>query len=274
MLNYFTVEKVSDSITRIRTFLNVCVYLIEGTERAVLVDTGEGIGDLKKVISHLTEKPYTVVLTHGHVDHINGSGQFGEVWLNRNDWDIYKRDSDPKFRLTLLKQKLGDQMEQIPLSDFILPGEGGLLPLEDGQEFPLGGITLKMISVPGHTQGMMCVLVKEERTMLFGDACGTCGFLFKKESSTITEYEKSLQCLKQWETEYDRVLRNHGTCESQKTILDENIAVCRDILSGNTDDIPFTYRGETYLLAKAVDEKGRRLDGKEGNIVFDPKRIR
>ena len=46
------------------------MFLLKGTERALLIDTGVGMTDLKKLISWLTPLPYDVVLTHGHPDHI------------------------------------------------------------------------------------------------------------------------------------------------------------------------------------------------------------
>ena len=42
------------------------IFLFVGTERALLLDTGIGIGDLKGLVEGITDKPYDVVLTHGH----------------------------------------------------------------------------------------------------------------------------------------------------------------------------------------------------------------
>ncbi|MFJ5760653.1 MBL fold metallo-hydrolase [Neobacillus sp. NPDC093182] len=52
------------------------MYLVEGTVRAALIDTGTGVGDLKAYIDNLTDKPYFVMLTHGHVDHAMGAPAF------------------------------------------------------------------------------------------------------------------------------------------------------------------------------------------------------
>jgi len=41
-----------------------------------------GVGHLKDLVSGLTDKPLTVLLTHGHVDHANGAPEFDTVLLN------------------------------------------------------------------------------------------------------------------------------------------------------------------------------------------------
>lgn len=70
---HFTVEKLNRYLTRIQSPLGVCCYLIKGQNKAVLIDTGIGIGSLKAVVEDLIETDYCVVLTHAHLDHAGGS---------------------------------------------------------------------------------------------------------------------------------------------------------------------------------------------------------
>ena len=58
------------------------IFLFVGKERALLLDTGCGIGDLKGVIRKITDKPYIVIASHGHMDHIGGAGAFDELYIN------------------------------------------------------------------------------------------------------------------------------------------------------------------------------------------------
>ena len=68
--------RIMDGVYHISDPLGVYSTLIVGSRRALLVDTGSGLGDLRGVVEGLTDRPLTVVNTHGHVDHISGDYQF------------------------------------------------------------------------------------------------------------------------------------------------------------------------------------------------------
>ncbi len=53
--------------------------LIIGREKAALIDTGCGIGDLRKAVKAVTDKPIVVINTHTHTDHIGSNHQFDDV---------------------------------------------------------------------------------------------------------------------------------------------------------------------------------------------------
>ena len=62
-------------------FQEAICYLVLGDERAALVDSGNGIGDVRAVVSRLTDLPVTVLLTHEHPDHYGGASAFASVAL-------------------------------------------------------------------------------------------------------------------------------------------------------------------------------------------------
>ena len=70
-MNYYTTEKINDNLTMIRSLSGELLYLAEGAERAVLIDTCVGVGHLKAFVDNLTDKPLIVLLTHGHMDHVS-----------------------------------------------------------------------------------------------------------------------------------------------------------------------------------------------------------
>lgn len=45
------------------------IFLLIGTEKAMVIDCGMGIGDLRGAIEMITDKPLICVISHGHIDH-------------------------------------------------------------------------------------------------------------------------------------------------------------------------------------------------------------
>ena len=61
-------------------------YLIDGPEKALLIDTAFGLGDLKGLIHKLIgDKEVIVCNTHAHVDHISGNSHFDKVYCHYAD---------------------------------------------------------------------------------------------------------------------------------------------------------------------------------------------
>ena len=270
----FTDEKITEHIVRIRAKdTDVCQYLIGGADSALLVDTGYGIGDLKGYVESLCCLPYSVLITHGHVDHASGAGQFEKVYMSARDLPVCRERTTFAARHQSLRGK--SSSEQVPESEWIAPKVDGYLPLEEGDVFHLGGIDIEAIAVPGHTPGMRVLLDRQERIAFFGDACGVFTMLLRSEASSVAEYRESLGHLKSYENRYDRVLRQHGTCESAKSVLEENMALCDAVLAGLDDHVPFEWLGIKGFLAKAVDPKTyQRADGGSGNLAYREDHIR
>ena len=73
-------------------------YLVVGNERACVIDTMNGHNDLYEAVRKITDKPVTVVNTHGHPDHIFGNMYFQEAYLNPEDGPLARQfTEDPEF---------------------------------------------------------------------------------------------------------------------------------------------------------------------------------
>lgn len=272
-MEYFTHKRITESTIQITDLTDVHCFLVEGSEKAALIDTGTGAGNLKNYVETLTDKPVIVLLTHGHCDHAGGAAPFEKVFLSRADWNLVEHHASMDMKMDYVKFCSPDHFEQLTEKDFCPVRTSGYLPLVNGQTFELGGVTLEIIAVPGHTHGMCCILNVQERTILFGDACNTCLFIWDEEATTIEEYRESLLNLKRHEKRYDTVYMSHGVLTVDKKVLDGVIAVCGDVMEGKADDQPFRFMEHELNLAKKVDSQNKREDGGLGNLVYSPQKV-
>lgn len=270
----FHAERASEHVTRIYGLAGEQMYLVEGAQRAALIDTGSGAGSLRQYVETLTDKTVIVLLTHGHVDHAMGAPEFNMVYMNRKDDYIYDQHCGLEVRKRFLSQS--PTFAEVAEEDYIpvTPPEA-FFDMKEGDVFDLGDVSIEIYACPGHTRGSVCMLIKEERTLITGDACNGFTFLFDAYSTGLSTYEESLQELKaKTAGKFDRVYLSHGPGRDYPAaLLDEVLEVCEDIKSGKVDDVPFESRGRKAHIAKALAKEGGRLDGKIGNIVYNKERI-
>jgi glyoxylase-like metal-dependent hydrolase (beta-lactamase superfamily II) len=163
------------------------MYLVEGRDAALLIDTGFGIGDLRALVSGLTNKPVSVVNTHPHFDHIGCNSQFDSVWLHEDDREVLRLHTDRPY----LTQKLRDMLPGIIrffLGGFIKklidkPRRDNYQYLRDGHRFDLGGRIIEVIHTPGHTPGSICLLDQDAGILYSGDTVCAWGILLNLELS-------------------------------------------------------------------------------------------
>lgn len=274
-IKYYSSERVNDHISVIRSLSGELMYLITGNERAVLLDTCIGMKGLKDLVLELTDKPLTVLISHGHIDHAMGAPEFygvADVYMNLNDISLYQSQCAIAGRRGYAGMALGAEVEKLADDEFVpeVP-EFEFCSLKHGMSFDLGGITVKALDAFGHTQGCMAFLVEEEKLLIVGDACNNSTFLFDDICYSVSDYKKSLIKLsEEVNGKYERVFIMHNVMEASTNTLSEAIEVCDDILSGNVDNMPFEFMGKTAYVAKLANERAIRFDGKFANIVYNP----
>ncbi len=115
-----TAVKYTDAIYGLEQ--GVRFFLITGTERALLLDTGFGGPDLPARIAEITDLPLTVALTHGDGDHTGGLKYFDRAFVHA---------------------------AELPRLGSVAETGIELAPIEEGYVFDLGGIRLRMLHTPG-----------------------------------------------------------------------------------------------------------------------------
>lgn len=149
-------SEIHPGVHMIRDFDDDKMFLIVGSQRALLIDAGMGSGDLRGHVEAFTGgKPLDVVITHAHPDHIACLGQF------QNDRRVFMHPADAPM-LARFKETLQYNLD---------PGK--FTNLSEGDTIDLGDWKLQIYEVPGHTAGSI-VLFDETRGILFsGDAFGS-----------------------------------------------------------------------------------------------------
>lgn len=261
----YTVTPITAHIIQLMDATGVSSFLITGQTKALLVDACTGIGDLKGEVARLTGLPLDLLLTHGHADHTGAASQFDCVYMRQEDIPLMK-EHDLQNRLGYVRmfthrEPSVDAAELTP--DMVSPPRD----IAPGHIFDLGGVTVEIIAVPGHTKGMVCPLIREDRTILFGDACNGNTLILEGGLKTIETYKQSLLALKQRQSDFDTVLYSHGPAIGP-SCLDGNLELCDRILSGTDDAVPTEFLGMTMYRAAAMDEHFQRLDGGFGNIAY------
>lgn len=247
------------------------MYFLRGTNRGLLIDAGVGLTDLKAVISGLTDLPYDVVITHGHLDHIGGIPEFDEVYIHPADADSLKH---------IPYDQLADYIDQVghmgaydvydcSASDLRRCDKiPKIMDLKEGMIFHLGDRDIEVLETPGHTPGGCSFLDRKERILFSGDACN--GFLLCTGGSVNTLLT-ALDKIKTHETEFDRNFNGHVGYAGMPfvgsmthAVLNECIHICETILDGTAQ-----VRKEKIVLGRenyAVFYGGSR-------IAFDPDRL-
>jgi len=249
-MGYYDVKEIHTWLRSIRDPLdNAYCYLAIGDERALLFDTGHGIGDLRGEIAKITDKPVTVVLGHGHSDHVNGAFQFGEAWLHEADFDLYARHASKKSRLRTLEGAEADGValpEGFDRDAYVNAGDVSLKKLAPGQVFDLGGLSMEVVGMEGHTAGSIGLLARE-RCMLFdSDSASAHVWLFLRESLPVSRYVAMLERVAG--LDFDTFFIAHSGEPKPKSDFGRYINVARNISLEKSKPYPVlpTFGGNLY----------------------------
>jgi glyoxylase-like metal-dependent hydrolase (beta-lactamase superfamily II) len=162
--DYFTVQELDERTFAIGEPLywqQNYNYLILGTERAVLFDSGPGLRDIRPVAESLTNLEITFVPSHFHYDHVGNGTSFDRVAVV----DLrYLRVRAPSDRLQF------EFHEHLGVAEGIEPP---LLEIDDwltpGSTLSLGDRMLRVLYTPGHTEDSISLFNPESGYVFTGD---------------------------------------------------------------------------------------------------------
>ena len=222
------------------------MFLLEGDEKALLIDTGTGVFDIPELVRQLTNKPVMVALTHGHIDHAGGMNQFEEVYLHPADFAMAQAVTPEErggYVDTMLS--MSDGIYSVTRYDVVVPNtRARLLPLQGGTYLHLGNRDVMVFDTPGHTPGGLSYLDKKERLLFSGDACNMNTLLAAMgqpatERTCVTALKQTAEKLEALHPYYDRHYNGHiGYADAKscmpmpECLVRDCIALCENLLAG------------------------------------------
>lgn len=225
--NWFTVEKVDNKtfvISEYSHWEKVHSYLVLGSQFACLIDTGLGIGNIKRITDSLTDLPVKVITTHVHWDHIGGHNFYDDISVHKNDvkWII---NGIPVPLENIKKNVVRNISKEILPKDFninnyyVFKGQPDHV-LSDGERINLGNRELLVIHTPGHSPGHICIYEKDRGYLFTGDLIYK-GTLYAFFPSTSPEnYFKSIKKIS--DLDYiNKILPGHNDINIKKEIISE-----------------------------------------------------
>lgn len=139
-------------------------YLVVGSSKALLIDSGAGEVDVKAVCAEITDLPIELVNTHYHGDHTAANKDFDSVYMHPAD-----------------VRKMSEWTQ--------------ISPVCEGYVFELGGRELKVIEIPGHTPGGIALYDEAANLMFTGDTVGRMPIFLVEGDYELDDLEASLKKL-------------------------------------------------------------------------------
>ncbi len=207
-----SVEQIDKGFYRLSDPLDFMCYLVIGSQRAVLVDTMCGFGNVREVVTEVLAKeglhdlPLEVVLTHHHIDHCGGAYWFDHVYMPHGEDGHWKEieQHGASHMAAAVEDGTIDAKEPWSLRDGSRPKVSSLT---EGDTFELGDRCIYAVSLPGHTAASMGFLCPEMGILLAGDAVTPIMCLCFEDSLSIEEWQHTLT--KMQDLSFERFYTGH-----------------------------------------------------------------
>lgn len=250
------VTQIAPKTWCISEFRLVNAFLVEGDEKAALIDTGCGIGNIAQTVHTLTNKPLMILLSHGHFDHDGGVFEFPgvDVYLHPADGaqregmaqrleKMFGTQDENDLRAFYAKSRAPIRCPEINVDDLLqlvptqkTPETYPWKPLSDGMEIDLGNRVLTVIHTPGHTDGEVCFLDKANRILFTGDTSNESIILSRQPNNDTKLIQICNQTMKKlWALEayYDKLGVGHDAITMDKQIIKDYLDLTEGLLNGS-----------------------------------------
>jgi glyoxylase-like metal-dependent hydrolase (beta-lactamase superfamily II) len=259
--DWFEVYRIRPGVFAIyepHQFEEVISYLILGSNRALLFDTGMGIGKISDVTARLTKLPITVLNSHTHFDHTGGNPEFSDIF----DEDTpFTRTNEKGQSNVYSRDALAPERICGHLPPGVQPNSYSIRPFHvahrvtDGEHIHLGNRELEVIFTPGHTPDSLSLLDRKHGLLFTGDTFYPGPIYLFTPETDFDAYTKSVARLAKLAPKLDLLLPAHNVPVAKPEFLDRLEKAVEQVRSGAAKPVvtegrrEFSFQGFSLLLA-------------------------
>ena len=173
MNDWYTIDQIDEDtyiISEYRHWEETHCYLLNGSKRSLLIDTGLGICNIYDKVLKLTDNPVTAVATHIHWDHIGGHTYFPDFYAHEDE--ITWLNGGFPLSMKQIKDMVVDRCnlpEGYDVQEYKFFQGNPTRILKDNDCIDIGGRCIQVLHTPGHSPGHMCFWEKERGNLFTGD---------------------------------------------------------------------------------------------------------
>jgi glyoxylase-like metal-dependent hydrolase (beta-lactamase superfamily II) len=219
-------------------FEEVISFLILGNERALLFDTGLGIGDIRAEVEKLTDLDVVVLNSHTHYDHVGGNHQFDVLWGRDTP---FSRERMQGIGPEAMAEAVSEGWVWKPFPTGFDPPGYSSRPwrfdryVEEGMQIDLGGISLEVIYTPGHAPDCISLLDRHQRMLFTGDTFYLAALYSHLEGGDLADYIATAERLASLAAEVDTLVTSHNVPIVEGTYLQQLHNAMRELAAGRAD---------------------------------------
>jgi glyoxylase-like metal-dependent hydrolase (beta-lactamase superfamily II) len=214
--------------------------LVIGQNKAALIDTGCGIGNLRRAVEEISDKPVMVINTHTHTDHLGSNHQFDEIAMFDHPWShrVAKEGvSHQVMQAEILEESLVIKPwpEGFDPNGFSIPPFGVSRWLKEADRIDLGGRDLEVIHTPGEAPDHICLLDRVGRILFCGDILVHGSLWTHLEGGSLKDLITSYRKLMKYLDDFDHLMPSHNEPWLDKNLLPESLKGAENVLSGKAE---------------------------------------
>ncbi len=189
-------------------------FLLKGTEKALLIDSGMHVEQVKELAKRLlkeagafagTEPVIELLNTHADGDHCFGNKEFDWFYLHEADWPHYEKQF----------------------------GKGAeIRPVKEGDVIDLGDRPLEIIEIPGHTFGSIAILDVNRRVLYSGDSVQDGRIFLFGAHRDLEAFPEALLKLDAMTDQFDAIYASHETLKLEPDQIGEVFDACEAVFHG------------------------------------------